>query len=81
MYVRYDFRRRWDYPELGILVMERPTLSKILYLQQIGRGTTENEYKNVIVIDVVDEYGAMIKACNYAYDICQSILYCHLEIL
>ena len=28
----------WDYPELGILVMARPTLSKVLYLQQIGRG-------------------------------------------
>lgn len=26
----------WDYPELGILVMARPTLSKVLYLQQIG---------------------------------------------
>ena len=25
----------WDYPELGILVMARPTLSKVLYLQQI----------------------------------------------
>ena len=28
----------WDYPELGILVMARPTLSKVLYMQQIGRG-------------------------------------------
>lgn len=55
----------WDYPELGILVMARPTLSKILYLQQIGRGLRKtNTKKNVIVIDVVDEYGAMIKACN-----------------
>lgn len=26
----------WDYPDLGILVMARPTLSKVLYLQQIG---------------------------------------------
>lgn len=55
----------WDYPELGILVMARPTLSKVLYLQQIGRGLRKtNTKKNVIVIDVVDEYGAMIKACN-----------------
>lgn len=55
----------WDYPELGILVMARPTLSKVLYLQQIGRGLRKTDIKkNVIVIDVVDEYGAMIKACN-----------------
>lgn len=55
----------WDYPELGILVMARPTLSKVLYLQQIGRGLRKTEgKKNVIIIDVVDEYGAMIKACN-----------------
>jgi len=55
----------WDYPELGILVMARPTLSKVLYLQQIGRGLRKTSVKkNVIVIDVVDEYGAMIKACN-----------------
>jgi hypothetical protein len=55
----------WDYPELGILVMARPTISKVLYLQQIGRGLRKTDVKkNVIVIDVVDEYGAMVKACN-----------------
>ena len=55
----------WDYPELGILVMARPTLSKVLYLQQIGRGLRKTDTKkNIIIIDVVDEYGAMIKACN-----------------
>lgn len=55
----------WDYPELGILVMARPTLSKVLYLQQIGRGLRKTDTKrNVVVIDVVDEYGAMIKACS-----------------
>lgn len=55
----------WDYPELGILVMARPTLSKVLYLQQIGRGLrkTDNK-KNVFVIDVVDEYGAMVRPCS-----------------
>lgn len=55
----------WDYPDLGILVMARPTLSKVLYLQQIGRGLRKTDSKkNVIVVDVVDEYGAMVKACN-----------------
>ena len=55
----------WDYPGLGILVMARPTLSKVLYLQQIGRGLRRTSIKkNVFVIDVVDEYGAMVRPCS-----------------
>lgn len=55
----------WDYPELGILVMARPTLSKVLYLQQIGRGLRRTSIKkNVFVIDVVDEYGTMVRPCS-----------------
>ena len=55
----------WDYSELGILVMARPTLSKVLYLQQIGRGLRRTSIKkNVFVIDVVDEYGAMVRPCS-----------------
>ena len=55
----------WDYPELGILVMARPTLSKVLYLQQIGRGLRKTETKkNVYVIDVVDEYGTTAIPCS-----------------
>ena len=55
----------WDYPELKVLVMARPTLSKVLYLQQIGRGLRKTSSKeNVFVIDVVDEYGAMANPCS-----------------
>lgn len=55
----------WDYPELGILVMARPTLSKVLYLQQLGRGLRRTSTKhNVFVIDVVDEYGAAVIPCS-----------------
>ena len=55
----------WDYPELGILVMARPTLSKVLYLQQIGRGLRRTPVKeSVFVIDVVDRYGAMVQPCT-----------------
>ncbi|MBR2726417.1 MAG: DEAD/DEAH box helicase [Solobacterium sp.] len=65
----------WDYPELGILVMARPTLSKVLYLQQIGRGLHKTDTKkNVFVIDVVDEYSSAAIPCtmhsifnNYLY--------------
>ena len=55
----------WDYPELGILVMARPTMSKVLYLQQIGRGLRRTNTKNhVFVIDVVDEYSALVHPCS-----------------
>lgn len=55
----------WDYPELGILVMARPTLSKVLYLQQLGRGLRKTPSKeNIIVIDVVDEYGCIVSPCS-----------------
>ena len=55
----------WDYPELGILVMARPTLSRVLYLQQLGRGLRKTPTKSdVFVIDVVDEYSAMVKPCS-----------------
>jgi len=65
----------WDYPELGILVMVRPTLSKVLYLQQIGRGLRKTDVKkNVFVIDVVDEYGAMARPCSM-HSIFQNAMY------
>ena len=55
----------WDYPNLGILVMARPTLSRVLYLQQLGRGLRKTSTKsNVFVIDVVDEYGSMVVPCS-----------------
>jgi len=55
----------WDYPELGILVMARPTLSRVLYLQQLGRGLRKTPSKrNVFVVDVVDEYGGMVVPCS-----------------
>lgn len=45
---------------------QRPDkLSKVLYLQQIGRGLRRtNTKKNVFVIDVVDEYWAMARPCS-----------------
>ncbi len=65
----------WDYPELGIIVMARPTLSRVLYMQQIGRGLRKTETKSdVYIIDVVDEYGAMVKPCSM-HSIFQNALY------
>lgn len=50
----------WDSPQTAIIVMARPTMSKVLYTQQLGRGTRKCEGKEALyVIDVVDNYGGM----------------------
>jgi len=52
----------WDSPNTSIVVMARPTMSKVVYTQQLGRGTRHSEGKNeLIVIDVVDSYGASLQ--------------------
>jgi len=49
----------WDSPKTSIIVMARPTMSKVLYTQQLGRGTRKYPGKEALyVIDVVDNYGA-----------------------
>ncbi|MHC1757479.1 MAG: DEAD/DEAH box helicase [Methanosarcina sp.] len=48
----------WDSPRTSIIIMARPTMSKALYLQQLGRGTRNFPGKEALyVIDVVDNYG------------------------
>ena len=50
----------WDSPRTSIIVMARPTMSKVLYTQQIGRGTRKYKGKEALyIIDVVDSYGAL----------------------
>jgi superfamily II DNA or RNA helicase len=50
----------WDAPQTSILVMARPTMSKVLYVQQLGRGTRHYPHKEALyVIDVVDRYGPL----------------------
>jgi superfamily II DNA or RNA helicase len=45
----------WDCPEVEVLMMARPTLSKVIYLQQLGRGTRVAPGKEcLIVFDFVD---------------------------
>ncbi|MCK5685399.1 DEAD/DEAH box helicase, partial [bacterium] len=51
----------WDAPVTSILVMARPTFSKVLYTQQIGRGLRNYPGKEALyVIDVVDNYNAAL---------------------
>lgn len=50
----------WDSPRTSIIVMARPTMSKVLYLQQIGRGTRKYPGKDALyILDVVDNYGPL----------------------
>ena len=45
----------WDCPDIEVLLMARPTLSRVIYLQQIGRGTRKAPGKEcLIVFDFVD---------------------------
>jgi hypothetical protein len=45
----------WDCPDIEALFMARPTLSRVVYLQQLGRGTRKAPGKECLVVfDFVD---------------------------
>jgi hypothetical protein len=45
----------WDCPAVEVLLMARPTLSRVVYLQQLGRGTRKALGKECLVVfDFVD---------------------------
>lgn len=45
----------WDCPETEVLFMARPTMSKVLYMQQLGRGMRKSDGKDfLMVFDFVD---------------------------
>jgi superfamily II DNA or RNA helicase len=45
----------WDCPDVEVLLMARPTLSRVIYMQQLGRGTRKAPGKEcLVVIDFVD---------------------------
>jgi superfamily II DNA or RNA helicase len=45
----------WDCPDIEVLLMARPTLSRVVYLQQLGRGTRKAPGKEcLLVFDFVD---------------------------
>ena len=45
----------WDCPTVEVLLMARPTLSRVIYLQQLGRGTRKSPGKECLVVfDFVD---------------------------
>lgn len=56
----------FDSPQTEVVVMARPTLSKTLYMQQIGRGTRKMPGKDCLyVIDVVDNYDSKLSPWSF----------------
>jgi superfamily II DNA or RNA helicase len=55
----------WDCPDVEVLLMARPTLSKVIYLQQLGRGTRKAPGKEcLIVFDFVDSASRYNQSLN-----------------
>lgn len=65
----------WDSPRTEVIFMARPTMSKTIYMQQIGRGTRKCEGKtDLLVFDFVDNANMfnmpyslhrLLDICNY----------------
>ncbi|MEC4815539.1 MAG: DEAD/DEAH box helicase [Scytonema sp. PMC 1069.18] len=55
----------WDSPETEVLLMARPTLSKVVYVQQLGRGTRPASGKEyLLVFDFIDNTIRYAQAMN-----------------
>jgi superfamily II DNA or RNA helicase len=55
----------WDSPETEVLLMARPTLSKVVYIQQLGRGTRKASGKQyLLVFDFIDNTSRYAQAMN-----------------
>ena len=55
----------WDAPQTEILMMARPTLSRVLYVQQLGRGTRLSKGKDCLwVFDFIDNTNRYSQSLN-----------------
>ena len=55
----------WDSPETEVLLMARPTLSKVVYVQQLGRGTRKAPGKDcLLVFDFIDNTSRYAQAMS-----------------
>jgi len=55
----------WDSPETEVLLMARPTLSKVVYVQQLGRGTRKAPGKAcLLVFDFIDNTSRYVQAMS-----------------
>ncbi|MFA5927935.1 MAG: DEAD/DEAH box helicase family protein [Candidatus Margulisiibacteriota bacterium] len=59
----------FDYPPIELVLMTRPTRSKTIYLQQLGRGSRLSDStgkSSVLVIDFVDNMSVMNRAVTHS---------------
>lgn len=66
----------WDSPKTEVLFMARPTMSKTIYMQQLGRGTRKCEGKDcVIVFDFIDNANIfnMPLSCHRVFNLQQYV--------
>jgi hypothetical protein len=55
----------WDSPQTEVLFMARPTMSKTVYLQQLGRGMRKSKGKEyLMVFDFIDNANLFNSACS-----------------
>ena len=55
----------WDSPHTQVLFMARPTMSKTIYIQQLGRGMRKSPGKDfLMVFDFVDNTNMFNVACS-----------------
>jgi superfamily II DNA or RNA helicase len=55
----------WDSPRTEVLLMARPTLSRIIYVQQLGRGTRKAPGKEyLLVFDFIDRTDRVAQSLN-----------------
>lgn len=55
----------WDSPKTEVLFMARPTMSKTLYIQQLGRGMRKSEGKEyLMVFDFIDNANLFNMPCS-----------------
>jgi len=58
----------YDFPPIEVILMARPTRSKTVWLQQVGRGTRKSPAtgkKDLLIIDFVDNLGAFQKQITF----------------
>lgn len=58
-----------DFPECEAVIFLRPTISKTIFLQQLGRGLRKNKNKtNVLVLDFIGNYHKAFEKQNWFKD-------------
>jgi superfamily II DNA or RNA helicase len=69
VFVRDIFNEGVDFPDVEALLFMRPTESRIVFIQQLGRGLRLSARKShVIVLDFIGNYKNAHRVCDYLSD-------------